>query len=586
MFRQLSRRVFVGIGVSKGVAIGKCVLLKSEEKRGEAGGIFASEKISSSVDEADRFASAVERVKQELQSAKLKVASEGGKEPGEIFEAQILMLEDPLFMSEVINRIRDDQLTAEEAVSQTAENLTQRFSTLSSTYMRERSDDIRDLCSRLVDILRGGLERIAMFVERLKREGARVVLASENLAAATIAHFGKNLLAGVVAETGSSTSHLAIVARSLGIPTVLGVKNLVRDLKDGEEVLVDGDKGELVVNPTEAETKKRVLRTEIGSVETVLSMEPTATTDGHRVKVFANVSNLEGVREAVSSGAEGVGLFRTEFLYFERVTPPTEEELLDVMNQTVSIMQGKTVIVRTLDIGGDKKPTYIDFPEEKNPALGLRGIRYNLKNPSLLETQIAAILRASTEGDLWIMFPMISTLREAKETKSLVEKVKLRLSKTGVPFNRNTKIGIMIETPSAALMSDKLAAEMDFFSIGTNDLVQYTLAADRENENVSSFADPLEPSVLRLIKQTIDSAHARNRHVGMCGELAADLDAVPILLGMGLDEFSVDPSSIQHVRQRLMSLSYVEAKEAASLVLSLDSAEDARACSKGFFSTE
>jgi phosphotransferase system enzyme I (PtsI) len=558
------------------VAIGKCVLLKSEEKEGEAGGTFISEKISSSVDEADRFASAVERVKQELQSVKVKVASEAEKGTGEIFEAQILMLEDPLFMSEVINRIRDDQLTAEEAVSQTAENLMQRFSTLSSAYMRERSDDVRDLCSRLVDILRGGRERIAMLVERVRKGGARVVLASENLAAATIAHFGKSLLAGVVAETGSSTSHLAIVAKSLRIPTVLGVKNIIQALKDGDEVLVDGDKGEVILNPTKAETKKRMRRTEMSSPKTVLSAEPTTTTDGHRVRVFANVANLEGVREAVSNGAEGIGLFRTEFLYFEREAPPTEEELFNVMRQSVSIMQGKTMIVRTVDIGGDKKPSYIKFPKEKNPALGLRGIRYCLRTPSLLETQVAAILRASIGEDVRIMFPMVATMMELKQAKQLVEDVKRALVSKGTSFNANTKVGIMIETPSAALLSDELAREVDFFSIGTNDLVQYTMAADRENDDVTAIADPFEPSVLRLINQTIDNAHTRNLPVAVCGEMAADADAVPLLLGLGLDEFSVDPSNIQVIKRVIQNLKYSEAKETALEALRLESASEIR----------
>jgi phosphotransferase system enzyme I (PtsI) len=585
MLRQLSRRVFTGIGVSKGVSTGKCVLLESEDKRsGKEREDSATRKIPASEDEADRFASAVEHVKQELTSMKVKVAGEAGKDAGEIFEAQILMLEDPLLMSEVINKIRDDQLTAEEAVSQTVELLTERFSTLSSTYMRERGEDIRDLGSRLLDILRGRHKRIATLVESVRREGARVVLASTNLAAATIAHFGRSLLAAVVAETGSATSHLAIVARSLRIPTVLGVKDIIRELKHGDQILVDGDKGEVILNPPEAEIEKRTTRTEKPSIGTTLSTESTATIDGHRVQIFANVANLEGVREAVSSGAEGVGLFRTEFLYFDRQALPSEDELFNILKQSVSIMQGKTVIVRTLDIGGDKKPPYIDFPEEKNPALGLRGIRYNLKDPSLLETQIAAILRASTEGDLWIMFPMISTVSEVRDAKAIVEKVKLRLGEAGMTFNKNTKIGVMIETPSAALMSGKLAAEVDFFSIGTNDLAQYTLAADRENENVAAVADPLEPAVLKLIHQTIESAHANERHVGMCGEMAADVDATPLLLGMGLDEFSVDPSNVEVIKKTIRNLNYTETTEAGTDALKLESAKDVREYSRKRFS--
>jgi phosphotransferase system enzyme I (PtsI) len=243
-------------------------------------------------------------------------------------------------------------------------------------------------------------------------------------------------------------------------------------------------------------------------------------------------------------------------------------------------MQGKTIIIRTLDIGGDKKPTYMEFPQENNPMLGLRGIRHSLSNPALLETQIAAILRASVFGDLWIMFPMVSTVKELLEAKNLAEKVKQRLKENGTPFSATVKIGVMVETPSAALISDNLATEADFFSIGTNDLVQYTLAADRENENVAADADPLEPSVLRLIKQTIDNGHARNRHVGMCGEMAADLDAVPILLGMGLDESSVDPSSIQLVKRKIKSLSYVDLRKAASEAIRMNSAEQVRSYAK------
>ncbi len=346
---------------------------------------------------------------------------------------------------------------------------------------------------------------------------------------------------------------------------------------------MDGDIGEVIANPTEAETKKHMIRTEMSSVETVLSVEPTATTDGHTVKVFANVANLEGVREAVSSGAEGVGLFRTAFLYFERDAPPTEAEIFNVMKQSVSIMQGEPVIVRTLDIGGDKKPSYMEFPKEKNPALGLRGIRYCLRIPSLLETQVAAILRASMGADVWIMFPMVTTVRELKQAKQSLQKVKCILTKRGASFNANIKVGIMIETPSAALISDELAREADFFSIGTNDLAQYTMAADRENDILATIADRLEPSVLRLIKQTTDNAHTRNLPVAACGELAADADAVPLLLGLGLDEFRVNPSDIQVIKRVIQGLKYGETKATAEEVLRLKSASETRLYLKNRF---
>jgi phosphotransferase system enzyme I (PtsI) len=569
--------ILKGIGVSKGVSAGRCLLLETREKgSGNREPLSRTTEASSPQDEADRFSSAVEDVKAELWRIKTKINSEAGTDAAEIFEAQLLMLEDPLFMSEVINRIHDNQLRAEEAVNQTAMQLSEKFSKL-SPYMRERGEDVADLCSRLVDVLNGGHEQMGMLAERVKREGASVVLASTSLAAATIAQFDKNLIAGIVAEEGGATSHLAIIARSLKIPAVLGVKGIIEQLKDGYLILVDGDRGEVTINPNENEVRKRIkLVARPTEAENVPSFGPVMTVDGHRVQVFANVVNSEGAREALLNGAEGIGLFRTEFLYFDRGSPPTEDEVFDMIRESISIMQGKTMIVRTLDIGGDKRPSYVEFPNEKNPMLGLRGIRHSLKHPTLLETELAAILRASTYGDLWIMFPMVSITNDIKEARSLIEKAKRKLRENNVPFNPNIKIGIMVETPSAALMSDRFAAEADFFSIGTNDLVQYTLAADRENESVAEVADPLEPAVLKLILHTVESAHARQRLAAMCGEMASDLDAIPILIGMGLDEFSVDPSDIGAVKKAIRTLKYTETLEAVTYALKLESAKDVR----------
>jgi phosphotransferase system enzyme I (PtsI) len=576
--------VFKGIGVSKGVSVGRCLLVETRDNSEATKEVnFGTAETRSPEDEADRFASAVEKVKQDLRRIKVKINGEVGTDAADIFEAQLLMLEDPLFMSEVINRIHDDQLSAEEAVNQTTMQLSEKFSKL-SPYMRERGEDVADLSSRLVDILKGRHEQIPMLAEKVKKEGDRVVLASRKLAAATIAQFDKRLIAGIVAEEGGATSHLAIIARSLRIPTVLGVKTIIEQLKDNDRILVDGDNGEVIINPTEDDVRERIKQVTTSiEAEIIPSLEPVTTIDGHRVQVFANVVNSEGVKEALLNGAEGIGLFRTEFLYFDRESPPTEDELFEVIRESISTIQGKTMIVRTLDIGGDKKPYYVEFPNERNPMLGLRGIRHSLKHPSLLETELAAILRASTHGDLWIMFPMVSIANDLREAKNLMERVKRKLKEKGVPFNPNIKIGIMVETPSAALTSDKFAAKVDFLSIGTNDLAQYTLAADRENESVAEVADPLEPAVLKLILHTIESAHTFQRHVALCGEMAADLDATPLLVGMGLDEFSVDPLNIGATKKAIRNLKYAEAKGAVADALKLESSREVREYSRKRF---
>jgi phosphotransferase system enzyme I (PtsI) len=552
---------------------------KEEERERdlEARGLSAPE------EEVELFESAVTLVGRELQQIKMEVEVDAGADAGGIFEAQLLMLKDPLFTGDVEKRIRTKLLSAEKAVRQSVTYLREKFSSLSGDYIRERGEDITDLGSRLIETLRGKHDNLDSMKEGAERERGGIILASRNLAAATIAHFGRKLLAGIVAETGSETSHVAIVARSLGIPAVLGVNNIIQELRGGELILIDGVKGEVTINPFEDEAREAEKLMQSATAETAMSWEPTETIDRHRVQVFANVADLRSVQEASRSGAEGIGLFRTEFLYFDRGSPPDDDELYEVIRKSVRLMRGKTVIVRTLDIGVDKKPTYMQSPEEKNPILGLRGIRFSLRNPSLLESQLSAILRASVEGDIWIMFPMVSTMRELSDAKEILERAKKKAKEKSTPFNPNVKIGMMVETPSAALMTDKFADEADFFSIGTNDLVQYALAADRENENVSAVADPLEPSVLRLIRLTVNNAHIKKRHVGVCGEMAADLDAVPILVGLGLDELSVNPSSIQPVKKMIQSIRFTETEKAAAEVLSMGSAIEIRKYSREMF---
>jgi len=584
VFSELARLVLSGVGVSPGIGIGKCLVIKEEKNR------MLEEKGSTSkiniAREAKRFKLASDHVRRELQEIKVKTDRDAGKDAAAIFGAQKLILEDPLFVDEVKGRIFSEGLLAEDAVRKTADSLQKKFSSLTSEYMRERGEDVRDVSLRVVDALQGK-HTVSALMDRIRKEqGDKVVLVSVSLTPSTIAQFSRGVLAGIVTETGSATSHLAIVAKSLRIPAVLKVKSAVKELGKSQVAIVDGGAGQVTVNPSITELDHYRCEMKSSSVlpypQSVVSCGPTVTLDGHSVQVFANVGDLEGVKRAARSGAEGVGLFRTEFLYLKKRNPPSEDEFLEVLIQSISIMEGRTIIVRTLDIGGDKKPDYLPFHSEKNPALGLRGIRFCLENPSLFETQIAALLRANIAGEVWIMFPMVSTVKEVRGAKQIVEQVKSRLRERNTPFNSDVKIGIMVETPAAALISDKLATEVNFFSIGTNDLVQYALAADRENEKVAEFADPLEPSILALIERTIRSGHERSLPVGLCGEMASDIDAIPILLGMGLNEFSVDSSNVETVKSIIRRLKCDETREVVTKVLASESATEVRAYSREF----
>jgi phosphotransferase system enzyme I (PtsI) len=582
----MARRVLSGIAASKGIGIGKCLIIRSEEMEDEREGQTHIRRPSEPEKETELFRSAVSKVESELQEIKKNTEIAAGIDAANIFEAQLLMLKDPSFTADVERRIHHEHLQAAEAVKQSSTSMKGKFSALSNKYIRERAEDMTDIESRLMDLLQSEQWNLESLKRRAEGSREKIILVSQRLAAAAIPYFGKRLLAGIVTETGSGTSHLSIVARSMNVPAVLGVENVVRELKGGEVILVDGTNGHVAVNPSDAEISQAMKGIESTHNAEPLSWEPTETIDKHRIQVLASVEDLRSVEEASTSGAEGIGLFRTEFLYFDRGSPPTEDELYEVIRKSIGLMSGRRFVVRTLDIGGDKKPNYIDFPKERNPLLGLRGIRFSLKNPSLLESQLAAILRAGANSDVWIMFPMISTINELISAKQVVEKAKNKLRQQSIAFSPNVRIGIMIETPSSALLADKFAEEADFFSIGTNDLVQYALVADRENENVADVADPLEPSVLRLIQQTITAAHSRKRHVGICGEMAADLEAIPILIGLGLDELSVNPSSVGRVKKMIQSTRLSESRRAASKAVSMSSALEIRDYMSKKFQTE
>jgi len=525
--------------------------------------------------ELKKFRIALERSKKQILEIKEKTLREIGEKEANIFQAQLLMLEDPMFVNEVENKIRCGK-NAEAAVNEVVENLVSTFSAIKDEYLKERALDIQDIGERVIKNLLG-------YEDSLELTQKAVVIA-KNLTPSDTARMKRVL--GFATEVGGTTSHTAIIAREYGIPAVVGVANLTEKVKPGELVIVDGNKGLVIVQPDKKTANQYIkIGREIKRRSEQLkkfACLPAVTADGHRIEVAANIGNLNEVKLALMYGAEGVGLLRTEFLYLDRATPPSEEEQFKVYSQIAQGLGGKPVIVRTLDIGGDKPLPYLKMSKELNPFLGWRGIRISLEEPDIFKEQLRAILRASVYGNLKIMFPMISTLEEVKTAKNILNEAKEELRSRSVPFKGGVEVGIMIETPSAALMADALASEVDFFSIGTNDLTQYTLAVDRTNQKISSLYDALHPAVLRLINNTVKAAHKKGKWTGICGELASDPEAVPILIGLDLDELSVNPPSIPNVKKLIRSISYEEAKQLAKKAIKMTNAKEVRNLVKAF----
>ncbi|GLG00174.1 phosphoenolpyruvate-protein phosphotransferase [Alicyclobacillus hesperidum subsp. aegles] len=557
---------FTGIAASDGVAIAPAFVLSTsvqavEERRGVPIG-----------PEIERLEVALRAAKGELESLRETADAKLGAEHAQIFTAHIQILEDPEFAGAIRGVIEGEQVNAEFALDQVAKQLIALFEQMDNEYMRQRAADIKDVSQRLLTKLQGSSQSSLADIQE------PVVLVANDLAPSDTIQLDASLVRAFVTDIGGRTSHSAIMARSLGIPAVVGLGEITANVQAGQLIAVDGAAGLVVVEPDpeeqasfssraagEAEAKARLL---------ALKDEPSQTLDGRRVELAGNIGTPADVAAVLDNGGEGVGLFRSEFLYMNRQDAPSEEEQFAAYREVAERMGGKPVIVRTLDVGGDKEIPYLDLPKEANPFLGYRAIRVCLDRTELFDTQLRAILRASHYGKLRIMFPMISTVTEIRQAKARVEAVKAELRAAGTPFDENIEIGIMIEIPAAAVAADLLAKEVDFFSIGTNDLVQYTMACDRMNERISHLYQPLHPSVLRLIKMVIDGAHRHGKWVGMCGELAGELSAVPVLLGLGLDEFSMSAGSILKVRERIRGLRMDEAQTLAAEVLELDSQED------------
>lgn len=498
-----------------------------------------------------------------------------GREKAEIFEAQLLMLSDLDFINKVNERIGAETARAEVALERTIQEYAQIFESMADEYLKERQKDIQDIGRRILCHLLG----IPVSTVNLEITEPVIVVAHD-LSPSDTAQLDPEMVLGFATDIGGRTSHSAIIARSLDIPAVVGLKDITSRVKPDSLLIVDGFSGKVFIDPPSeiiADYKLKKERNQMNK-RTCLSLidQPTVTVDGHRVELMGNIAVPADLENCLRNGAEGIGLFRSEFLYMNRKALPSEEEQFQAYRRVVEGMQGKSVIIRTLDIGGDKPLVYLDQKPELNPFLGYRAIRLCLKQKDIFKTQFRAILRSSAYGKVKIMYPMIATLEEVNQANDLLKEVEVELETKHIPYDNQIKVGIMIEIPASALIADKLAQKVDFFSIGTNDLIQYTMAADRLNEQVSYLYQPFHPAILRLIQMVVTAAHKHQKPVGMCGEMAGDIISAPVLLGLGLDELSMSPSAILPLRQLIRGLNYRETQKLAVSALALGSQEEVK----------
>lgn len=558
--------ILKGIAASSGIAIAKAYLLKEPD-------LSVEKRTVEDVDgELGRLDEAVRRSQKDLEMIREEVAENLGADKAAIFDAHLLVLNDPEMLTPIKDKIRTEKVNAESAVKETADMFIGMFEAMENEYMRERAADIRDVAKRILS----HLLNVPLPNPNLIKE--EVIIVADDLTPSDTARLNRRFVKGFTTNIGGRTSHSAIMARSLEIPAVVGTKKATEEIQHGDLLIVDGISGEVHVNPDEeliAEyRRKQDAFVELKMEWAKLVNEKTVTEDGHQVELAANIGTPDDLQGALKNGAEGIGLYRTEFLYMDRNELPSEDEQFEAYKAVLKGMNGKPVVVRTLDIGGDKHLPYLPLSEEMNPFLGLRAIRLCLERQDIFRTQLRALLRASVHGNLRIMFPMIATLEEFRSAKALLEEEKTKLLQEGRQVAEDIQVGIMVEIPATAVLADHFAKEVDFFSIGTNDLIQYTMAADRMNERVSYLYQPYNPVILRLIKNVIDAGHKENKWVGMCGEMAGDEKAIPILVGLGLDEFSMSASSILPSRSLIRRLNKKKMEQLAERVLRMSSSEE------------
>lgn len=553
-----------GIAASAGVSVAKAYKL-------EAPVVVIEKKDGVPAEEIEKFNNALEKTIKDIEGVKERAAKRLSEEELAVFDAHLMMAQDPEFASQIKSMIENDKVNAEYAADTIASQMIAMFEAMDNDYFRERAADIKDVTFRLKCNLLG------LQIPDLTAIDEPTVIVAHDLTPSDTAQLNE-WVKGFATAIGGKTSHSAIMANSLEIPAVVGCSGVLEAVKTGDVIGLDALDGYVYVNPDEDKVKELEAKAKAYAEEKealkVLVSAKSITTDGHEVELAGNIGGFKDVEGVLKNGGEGVGLFRTEFLYMDNDHFPTEEEQFEAYKQVLEGMDGKKVVVRTLDIGGDKKLSYYTFPEEMNPFLGYRAIRLCLKEQDIFRTQLRALCRASVYGKLCIMFPMIATINEFRQAKAIYEDVKAELISEGVQVADDIQVGMMVEIPAAAVLADEFSKYADFFSIGTNDLIQYSMAADRMSENVSYLYQPYNPSILRLINMTIQGAHKNGRWVGMCGAMAGEPYAVPILLGLGLDEFSMSATQILKARKVITSLSFEEMKKLAAECLNKDTAEE------------
>jgi phosphoenolpyruvate-protein phosphotransferase (PTS system enzyme I) len=555
-----------GIAASNGIAIAKAYHLAVPDLS------FEKTTVANAEEEINRLDAALDISKQELEKIRENARVSLGDEHAEIFSAHLLVLADPELVNPIKDNIRNNQLNAEAALDETATMFIDMFRSMDNEYMKERAADIQDVTKRVMaHLLQVSFPDPALIDEE-------VIIIAEDLTPSDTAQLNKQFVKGFTTDIGGRTSHSAIMARSLEIPAVVGTKSITSSAAKDSMVIVDGIEGTVIIDPTEDELAAYKAKQDSFEQQkqewAKLKDEPTVTTDNVHVELVANIGTPEDVTGVLNNGGEGVGLYRTEFLYMGKSELPSEDEQFESYKAVLEQMGDKPVVVRTLDIGGDKELSYLQLPKELNPFLGFRAIRLCLERDDIFRVQLRALLRASVYGNLKIMFPMIATLEEFRQAKAILLEEKDKLTADGVSVSDTIEIGIMVEIPSTAVAAKQFAKEVDFFSVGTNDLIQYTMAADRMNERVSYLYQPYHPAILNLVHNVIEAAHAEGKWAGMCGEMAGDEIAIPLLLGLGLDEFSMSATSILPARTQITKLSKADMQQLSQEALTLSTADD------------
>ncbi|MCL2197632.1 MAG: phosphoenolpyruvate--protein phosphotransferase [Defluviitaleaceae bacterium] len=558
--------MYRGIGACDGIVIAKAFVLKKEDA------VFAARSVLSAEEEVKRYNNAVKKFVEDTTVLAAQVEKNAGVEQASIIEAHAIMANDPDVKDSVLAEIKDNMATAEAAVVNAFTSVIAMFSAMPDEYMRERAHDLADIKARILEILTGKKRHS---IEDISQE---CIIIARDMTPSETGRINKTVIKGVITEIGGITGHMAIMAKAMELPTVLGMEGMLKNVQTGDTIALDGSTGEVIINPTEADLARyKNLASEYDIYKKELEVyknRQSITLDGVHVEIAANIGGTEDLEAVIKNNADGIGLFRTEFLFMGRDSLPNEDTQFEVYKKVTEAMGDKPVIIRTLDIGGDKDVPYLDMKKEENPFLGYRAIRLCLGNKEMFSIQLRALLRASRYGNIKIMLPMISTVTELRQAKAIIFELKTELEKEGKPFNKDIQIGIMIETPASCLIADILAKEADFFSIGTNDLTQYTMAVDRGNEKVQYLYSTYEPAVMRSIYNVIKSAKKAGIMVGMCGESAGDVNMIPFLLACGLDEFSMSAQSILRAKKEICNLSKQELEKQIDVILNMSSRED------------